>query len=250
MIYGHRASKIGNFAVKNTRCQFCESMDSQTVSVFGRYVHVMWIPIFPIGKAVVSECDSCKRTIKKKEFSPALQEQYALSKDSISTPKWHFLGLGIIGLLVILITITSATKEVDPRDELLSSDKNSMSLSPTMESDSTSFKIKSMFDEIVIDEMNAHQFEYKTKVVEDKALVLVKIPTLKQLDKEVRVELLEMIEMMVNAEKDLVDKEKYIGVFGKYSLMLASTPTYREEKNLATKSELNAFYGNKSTLIE
>ncbi len=76
MFYGLRAGKIGEFRVPGGPCAHCQHDGIQHVSVYGRYLHALFIPIFPVGKKAVSECTNCKKTIPKKEFSSILKQNY------------------------------------------------------------------------------------------------------------------------------------------------------------------------------
>lgn len=49
IIFGSKASNIGNFEVPNSKCAYCENESTQRISVFGKYAHIFWIPFFPMG---------------------------------------------------------------------------------------------------------------------------------------------------------------------------------------------------------
>jgi hypothetical protein len=243
IFFGSRASNIGNYVVPNTTCNYCELGDTQRVSVFGRYVHVFWIPIFPIGKKAVAECTHCKKTIGQKEFSPDLSKRYHDNRSRAKTPIWHWLGLGVVGVLIALIAIVGITAEVDPRNDLLSADEKLMVSNPTMESDSMSYKIKRIFDNFATEEIDPNKFKYLTKTSGDNALVLVQIPKLRKVEKEGRAQALEMIEMVTNNQPAFEGKNVYIGVKGLVSMILIRTPTYEKNSRMALSSELLDFYG-------
>jgi len=128
---------------------------------------------------------------------------------------------------------------------MLDEDVAKLSASPTMETDSLSTKLKMIFDAIITDEMEPQGFSYFTKVKGDKALILVKIPTLKGLKKSERPKAVEWIEEYAATQPDLKDKELYIGVHGKYNMMLIKTPTDEENSRLALENPLYDFYGPK-----
>lgn len=245
IIFGGRASNIGNFDIPNTNCSYCEEGNTQRISVFGKYAHVFWIPIFPIGKKAVAECTHCKRTIEQKEFSPELKSLYQENKNKAKRPIWHWLGLGIFGLLVALISIIGITAEEDPRSSLLNADEALMVSNPTMESDSISFKVKQVFDNFATEEIDPSEFKYLTKIEDDKALVLVQIPKLRKVEKEGRAQSMEMVEMITDSQPVFEGKDLYIGIKGVISMMLIKTPTYEKNSKLALTSELYEFYGPK-----
>ncbi len=245
IIYGSRASNIGNFEVQGSVCDYCEQQSSQRISVFGKYAHIFWIPFFPIGKHAVSECVHCKRTIDQREFSPELKQLYRQQKSQSKRPWWHWFGLGALSLLIMSFVFIGETAEKDPRDQFLKADLESMRMVPSMEEDSVSFKLKQVFDAFINEEIEPGNFEYLTKTEGNKSLILVKIPSLKSVEKDERGEVLEMISMIVNNQEDLKDNAKYIGIHGKYNMMMTKTPGGEENSSIVSSSPLYDFYGPK-----
>ncbi len=109
IIFGLRASNIGSLTVDNAKCEYCENDGTQNITEFGRYFHIFWIPIFPLGRKTFGECCHCKRTIKKKEFNSELKRLYVENKSTIRRPIWHWLGTILIGLFIVLIFILAKT---------------------------------------------------------------------------------------------------------------------------------------------
>jgi hypothetical protein len=245
IIFGSRASILGNFEASDIKCDYCHEERTQRVSVFGKYAHVFWIPVFPLGKKAVAECMHCKRTIDQKEFSPKLTQIYQEKKAKAKTPIWNWLGLGLVGSLIALITVIGITAEEDPRSDLLRNDENLMISSPTMESDSISYKIKQLFDSFATEEIDPEEFKYLTKIDGDKALILVQIPKLRKVEKEEREIALDMVEMVTGNQEILEDKDLYIGVKGLATMILIKTPTFQDNSRLASSQELYEYYGPK-----
>ena len=155
IFYGSKASKLGDVHVSGTKCSFCGADSNQHVSIFGKYAHLYWIPLFPIGKTAVAECQLCKHTAAQKEFPAELRNKYQALTNDIKRPAWHWSGLGIIGLLVLIFAFNKITAEVDPRDELLKADIAQMSLNPTMETDSVSIISMTSFLAMISDKSNS-----------------------------------------------------------------------------------------------
>ncbi|MDF1698089.1 MAG: hypothetical protein P1U56_19735 [Saprospiraceae bacterium] len=246
IFFGTRASNIGNFNLQNSDCSYCEMSDTQRISVFGKYAHIFWIPVFPIGKTVIAECTHCKRTIEQREFPPSLNTSYLMNMTKAKRPLWHWLGLGFVGFLFALTTllgIIGASAEPDPRSDMLNADVNLMVKNPTMESDSISYKIKSIFDDFANEDIDPEKFKYLTKISGEKALVLVQIPKLRKVKKEGRMQALEMIELITDSQQAFEGKEMYIGVKGLITMMVIKTPTYEKNSRLALTSKLYDFYG-------
>lgn len=66
IFYGTKGSHLKSERVSSVNCRHCEQQTSYTVSIFGRYAYLYWIPVFPLTKKGVAECDHCKITLKPK----------------------------------------------------------------------------------------------------------------------------------------------------------------------------------------
>lgn len=245
IIFGVRASNIGNFGVPNSKCRFCKKDNTLVISVFGKYAHIFWIPFFPIGKKPIAGCTHCKGTIEHKAFSPQLKKFYRTNKKTVKRPFWHWIGLGLLALLISVITFVGATSKKDPRSVLFTQDEANMIGTPTMESDSISYKIKQVFDLFVTEEIDPSEFKYLTKVTDDKALILVQIPQLKKIEKEGRLQALEIVEMIAEKEQSFENKDLYIGIKGSVTMMIIKTPTFEENSSIVGAYNLYEFYGPK-----
>lgn len=245
IFYGVRASKIGAITAKNSTCEYCFDNEEHRISVFGKYFHIFWIPVFPVGKVATAECTKCLKTVEQKEFSKEIKDQYQSKIGEVKRPKTHWIGLMLIGLFAAFISYIVATAEVDPRSELLKADISRTIQNPTMETDSISFKIKNMFDILATEEVSPEDFRYLTEVKEDKALILVKFPSLKTVEKESRASIIDMIEMVTQNMESIKGKEVYIGVSGSYSIMLFKTPVDYGNGLYIDDGPLLEYYGEK-----
>lgn len=101
IIFGTRGSRIGSLQMAETQCDYCEQQHPQEITQFGQYFHIFWIPVFPMGRRTFAECTHCKRTLRKKEFSQRLKENFINQKSTIKRPLWHWSGiLLILGLML------------------------------------------------------------------------------------------------------------------------------------------------------
>ncbi len=100
IIYGHRSTHLKSGNLPNAKCPCGESQSKMTVSVFGRHVHIFWIPLFPAGKTAVFECQQCHKGFKKKELSEDGKLAYKNFKTTVKTPIWKYSGLAIIAVLI------------------------------------------------------------------------------------------------------------------------------------------------------
>jgi len=100
IIYGSKAVHIKSEQSKTSICPSCGTQGSLIVSVFRRHVHIFWIPLFPIGKKGISQCQHCKNVLKTKEMPESLKKEYNTLKKKVKGPIWQFTGLGIIVVLI------------------------------------------------------------------------------------------------------------------------------------------------------
>ncbi|ULC58921.1 zinc-ribbon domain-containing protein [Flaviramulus sp. BrNp1-15] len=115
IFYGTNSSRLKDGQINNVTCPNCENQTSMTYSVFGKYAYIYWIPIFPLGKVNVLECNSCKRTFKLKELPEQIKHKFELEKHR-GIPILHFSGLAIIVLAIAFFAYSgSKNKELDAK---------------------------------------------------------------------------------------------------------------------------------------
>ncbi|MFD2785587.1 hypothetical protein [Hymenobacter rubripertinctus] len=99
LIYGYQTSHLLTEPVEGS-CPACAAADSLRMSVFGRYAHLYWVPLLPIGKTGASECRQCGQVVGAKEMAPQLRQSLRELKQRSRAPWWHFAGLllAVVGL--------------------------------------------------------------------------------------------------------------------------------------------------------
>lgn len=101
IFYGSKASRLKDGRINNVTCPSCENQTSMTYAIFGKYGHIYWIPLFPMEKETVIECNHCKKTYKTKELPEAIKQKMISEKQGVRTPFWNYSGLLIIAALII-----------------------------------------------------------------------------------------------------------------------------------------------------
>ncbi|XMO87216.1 zinc-ribbon domain-containing protein [Algibacter sp. AS12] len=112
IFYGTNSSRLKDGQLPNVTCPNCQTQTSMTYSVFGKYAYIYWIPIFPMGKVNVLECNSCKRTFKLKELPEQIQRKFETEKHT-GIPILHFSGLAIILLIIAYFTYSTSKHKDD-----------------------------------------------------------------------------------------------------------------------------------------
>ncbi len=109
IVYGRRATTLKTQVLFDP-CPNCKSTNSVHLTIYGRYAHIFWIPMFPIGKTGVSVCSNCRQVLKSKDMPPDLRLAYDNMKSGTKPPFWHFSGLALIALIIIAVNISDKQK--------------------------------------------------------------------------------------------------------------------------------------------
>lgn len=112
IFYGTNSSRLKDGQLPNVTCPNCETQTSMTYSVFGKYAYLYWIPVFPMGKVNVLECNHCKRTYKLTELPEQIQRKFETEKHT-GIPLLHFSGLAIIVLAIAYFTYSNSKHKED-----------------------------------------------------------------------------------------------------------------------------------------
>lgn len=156
IIYGHRATHIGTKEIP-LKCSSCGSENTLRISVFSRYAHIFWIPIFPFGKTGASECSNCKQVLQLNEMPPEYKASYNAIKEHTATPKWTFAGLVIIALLIGFAVYSSKQSDKENMARINAPKAGDVYEIKTSESAYTIYKVNSIVDDTVFVYMNEYE---------------------------------------------------------------------------------------------
>ncbi len=239
IIYGTKGTLLQSAVAPSCLCNHCNTQADQTIGVFGRYAYLYWIPLFPIGKKAVVECQNCLKT-SDENWSPELQEAVSTLKEHTKGRKRHWFGAAILGPLILLIAISIITHEDDPRLVYLEQDSQTLSAQPAVDfpADSLAARLDLLFSLTVVEEMVPDDFQYTVKQLGSKTLAIINIPTLGDLDKSVWPELADMATEILTADDENAAKEIYVAIYGGQNLSIRRGPTGSDE------TDLLAYYGD------
>ncbi|MBI3235613.1 MAG: zinc-ribbon domain-containing protein [Bacteroidetes bacterium] len=99
IIYGVK-NKVLETETIAEKCSNCQTQNSTSMSIVQKYFHIFWIPFFPLGKTLVTQCSNCKNVLTKKELSASLLETYQTRKSQVKAPVWMFTGLALFIALI------------------------------------------------------------------------------------------------------------------------------------------------------
>lgn len=100
IIYGSRATKLAHETLDGL-CPDCGAQHSVEIYVFQKYAHVFWLPFFPIGKGIVTQCNQCHQTHKLKKVPDSVYTSTDEFKSKLKIPWWTFSGVGLIIVFAI-----------------------------------------------------------------------------------------------------------------------------------------------------
>ena len=91
VLFGRRGKVIPGKMLNNQRCEHCGSGSLRAHTIVN-YVHIFWIPLFPVGKQIATECSHCKSVQKGKEVSNAIKEEAKRQQAVAPIPRYLFVG--------------------------------------------------------------------------------------------------------------------------------------------------------------
>jgi transposase-like protein len=99
---GKNTSVLKSKTANKVHCPNCNTQNSTVVFVVGTYKHLLQIPFLAGGKFGKSVCSNCNHTLSLSEMTDTLKLNYYELKETVKTPYWHYLGIIVIKLLVII----------------------------------------------------------------------------------------------------------------------------------------------------
>lgn len=99
IIYGTNGTHLRTDALPSPACPACGTGNALRTSIFSRYAHVYWIPLFPYQKVAVVQCGACgwDTTAPPTELAPAVRDL----KEQVNYPFWTWSGLAALALLLL-----------------------------------------------------------------------------------------------------------------------------------------------------
>ncbi len=156
IIYGSKAKELAKDIIID-KCPNCGNQNTIDMHVFQKYAHVFWIPLFPIGKTGVSQCDHCKQVLKLNQMPPALKTAYANLKSQTKTPVWMFIGSALIAVLIVFAVIEGKEKDAKNAKLILAPQTGDVFEVKTKENQYTLYKVEDVSADSVF--IRPHNFE-------------------------------------------------------------------------------------------
>jgi hypothetical protein len=114
--YGIRASTIATEPLPGLACAHCQTPDALICTVVSRYLHLFWIPVFPIGKASATACRHCKQVLAVREMPASYRAPVQAVQQQAKTPLTHFALLLLVGAVMAFGLLMSLFGKPGHRD--------------------------------------------------------------------------------------------------------------------------------------
>ena len=115
IIFGKRSMHIKTGEITSA-CSHCGKTHAISAFVYSSYFHIFWIPIFPLGKYVATQCGHCKQVLKEKEMPPALKLDTLSLMQQSKTPIKSYAGVLLFVGLIVFAGVLAATHAKDTEE--------------------------------------------------------------------------------------------------------------------------------------
>lgn len=164
IIYGIKPVHLNSEQSKTIACPSCNTQGSLTISVFRKHVHLFWIPMFPIGKKGVLQCQHCKIVIGTKGMPESVKKEYEALINQSKKPLWQFSGLVILALLIGWISYSNGENKILEKEYIISPKKGDVYEYKTSDNSYSTLKVTKVFGDSIFVSQNEYETNkmYKT----------------------------------------------------------------------------------------
>ncbi len=113
IIFGVRTSAFKVVDGYTYDCNHCQSTSSVNLLFASRYFHLFWIPVFPIGKTGISQCNHCKHALYRNEMPAVIGMEYNKARSGSRTPVKLFTGLLLVVAFFTFATYAAFTSRAN-----------------------------------------------------------------------------------------------------------------------------------------
>jgi hypothetical protein len=105
IIYGFKRTTIG-FQEQSIKCPSCEKESMADLMITARYLHIFWIPFFPLGKRLDIICKECGLRKQDLYLDTKLIINGNEIKKSFRYPFFTYIGFIILLLFIISVIVS------------------------------------------------------------------------------------------------------------------------------------------------
>ncbi|MFY7671772.1 hypothetical protein ACOSP6_11860 [Tenacibaculum sp. MEBiC06402] len=278
IFFGTRSPLIGSSVIrKNVSCNYCNVENNLSISVYGSYFHVFWIPIMSFGRTVEVTCLHCKKTYQEKEIPNDLKPvvDTILQGKTMKSPKWHSLGcfsIEALFIIVLLMTFYALTvnafknskndTNLDAKDneniEVYKSEEDiyreKVKAMPEWKKDLRNIMFSSLTDPSIVKKpisynlknclepklpfIEEYSISYITQIKEDKILILIEAPDYNSYTEDQKKKFYNKIDFCINSVLKDEFYKRYVGIYKSSRFIMQQTPSKTVKDSVALKSDL------------
>jgi len=110
IFYGTNGALVRTAPLPGVACPACGTTGTLTTSIFSRYGHIYWIPVFPYSKPAVVQCSHCQQGWDGKALPASLQAPVLSVKQETRAPWWHWSGVALM-LVAIVVGVVASNRD-------------------------------------------------------------------------------------------------------------------------------------------
>lgn len=99
--FGTNTEDLHDEIVPTVKCMFCNQAGGVRFTVLGKYFYLIVLPVFPIKKTVLVECELCHKELEEPAFNSEYQMIAADLKRETKYPLWFYLFWVIAGAILV-----------------------------------------------------------------------------------------------------------------------------------------------------
>lgn len=101
VLIGTNSSVIKKGYVTNVVCPKCKNESTLNYSVYSKYTYLTLIPLFPVGKEAIVECENCHEIIELQDLDDTTISKLASENNNLKNPIWMYFGSFVVALTMI-----------------------------------------------------------------------------------------------------------------------------------------------------
>lgn len=103
LIIGKRRSNLTTEHLYGLLCPNCKVAGQMQVTIQGAYIHLYWVPMFPLSKRSTTLCHCCKQQLQETEMPLDVLDACEPIRAATPQAQWHFVGLVLLLMLIGLV---------------------------------------------------------------------------------------------------------------------------------------------------
>lgn len=170
IIYGSNSKNLRSANPKNLKCPNCAAEGSTSINILNHYAHVFWVPLFPLGRKMVSQCDNCQHVLKRKQMPADFDMDARTLMAETRIPLWSFSGLALLAVFALWIVYSGNQKEKATAEYFAAPIENDVYNITTEGGNYSTMKLIAVDADSVTVTFNLYEIDKRSKVDElDKA---------------------------------------------------------------------------------